>query len=88
MRLYAQTCEGEEERDSLCYPITANITTYLNLHDVRKTLGVDRGAGPYSSISYDLHYRFVATGDMLRTSSFYVAGLLERDIKVLIYAGE
>lgn len=74
--------------ETLCYPIAANITTYLNQPHVRQTLGVDRRVAAHVPLSEPLHNRFVAAGDMMRTSSFYVAGLLERCVKVLIYVGQ
>ncbi|KAG8881177.1 hypothetical protein FRB97_009808 [Tulasnella sp. 331] len=80
----SKMCEG----DDLCYAIMPNISTYLNRDIVRQRLGVDKAVVSHSSIAYDVHERFVAAGDMLQVSKFYVAGLLERGVKVLIYVGD
>ncbi|KAG9007868.1 hypothetical protein FRB94_013924 [Tulasnella sp. JGI-2019a] len=80
----SKICEG----DDLCYAIIPNITTYLNRDSVRQHLGVDKAVASYSIFENDLYGRFVAAGDMFQISKFHVAGLLERGIDVLIYAGD
>lgn len=74
--------------DHFCYPIISNITQHLNIPDVRKALGVDAAVPIFQSGSADVGMRFIGGGDRQHDTSLYVAGLLERGIKVLLYAGE
>ena len=63
------------------------IEEFLNRKWVRKELGIDSAAGNFSGISWPVNQAFWATGDPLHQTEHYVAQLLERGIKVLIYAG-
>ncbi|KAI0264975.1 serine carboxypeptidase [Gloeopeniophorella convolvens] len=78
-----------EDRASLCYPVTNQISAFLDRADVRTTLGVDPTAAPthFSSCSNTVGYAFNAAGDILEVSTYHVAALLERGVHVLIYAG-
>lgn len=73
--------------DVFCYPITHNITQHLNLPGVRQALGVDKAVKVFKSSSSRVALDFLATGDVLHDTSLYAAGLLERGVKILIYAG-
>lgn len=68
--------------------MSANVSAHLNLPSIRKKLGVDDAAPTFGAVSNNLHTRFFSGGDFFRGAYMYVAGLLERDVRVLIYAGE
>ncbi|KAK7690229.1 hypothetical protein QCA50_006882 [Cerrena zonata] len=82
----SKPCEGDIS-DTLCYPITKNISRYLDRPEVRETLGVDPSIGAYQSCSSDVGARFDINLDGVFPTQFYIAALLERDISVLIYVG-
>ncbi|OBZ77505.1 hypothetical protein A0H81_01708 [Grifola frondosa] len=64
------------------------IEEYLNRPDVRSTLGVDPAIGNYTFLSPKVQTAFLATLDELSTpAQYYLAGLLERGVRALIYAG-
>ena len=61
---------------------------YMDNPDVRKKLGVDDRVGNFTSCSNAVGQLFAASNDILRSpTSFYLEGLLERDVRVLIYVG-
>lgn len=66
---------------------TRNITLYLNSSSVRATIGVDDAAGPFIELNDEVRLRFWDHGDVLHRNELYVAELLQRGIRVLIYAG-
>ncbi|THH05832.1 hypothetical protein EW145_g4513 [Phellinidium pouzarii] len=70
-----------------CYPEQDDIAEYLNSASVRLELGVDSDFGNFTSVSYAVNGRFWASGDPLHQTQLYVAELLARGVKVLIYAG-
>ncbi|GJJ11588.1 hypothetical protein Clacol_005823 [Clathrus columnatus] len=83
----SKDCEGDRQ-ETLCYPITKTISNYLNRPEVRTELGVDPIVGNHSSCSTKVQSAFVTTNDLFAEhAEFYVAELLERNIKVLIYVG-
>jgi cathepsin A (carboxypeptidase C) len=61
---------------------------YLNLPDVRRTLGVDKAHGPWSSCDNLVGQNFHASLDQIGKTWLYVSNLLERGVRVLNYAGE
>ena len=61
---------------------------YLNRKDVRNLLGIDESFGNFSALSPGLNTAFWSTGDGFHQNQIYIAELLERDIRVLIYVGE
>jgi hypothetical protein len=70
------------------------LTEYLNRNSTLKTLGIDRKwQGPWSVSSQPV---YIAMGgiasslsmDLHHQTYLYVAGLLERDVRVLVYAGK
>ncbi|QRW18297.1 Serine carboxypeptidase [Rhizoctonia solani] len=77
----------EELQSSLCYPITEHINTFLDRPETRKALGVHPSIGNYTGCSRDVGVRFSASLDHFHSNQWYVAGLLERGIKVLVYVG-
>ncbi|TDL20456.1 alpha/beta-hydrolase [Rickenella mellea] len=70
-----------------CYEEPLWIEQYLNQPSVRSTLGIDSSFGDYSGIAFDLNMAFTKNGDMLHRNQLYIAELLERGVRVLIYAG-
>jgi len=83
----SKPCTLEELSDSLCYPETKKIGHYLNLPDVRKTLGVDKAHGPWSSCDNLVGTNFHASLDQVGKTWLYVSNLLERGVRILNYAG-
>ncbi|KAK1217826.1 hypothetical protein PQX77_019499 [Marasmius sp. AFHP31] len=86
---YSRKCEGEYV-DTLCYPITKHINAYLSDPHLRKQLGVDSHPSipkNYSGVSWDVKAAFDLSQDFYHTSNAYVAALLERGIRALIYVG-
>src|SRR5258706_13735174 len=64
-----------------------NIASFLDLPDVRKTLGIASHIGNFSSCSSDIGMDFGKHLDHLQLTKYYVEGLLERGIRVLVYVG-
>ncbi|KAF7319293.1 Carboxypeptidase [Mycena chlorophos] len=85
----SKPCSDELLQESLCYPETAHIRNFLTLPSTRSTLGVDPAVpANFSSCSTFVLQDFLAHLDSLSApTQEYVAGLLERDVRVLIYAG-
>ncbi|KAK7690230.1 hypothetical protein QCA50_006883 [Cerrena zonata] len=82
----SKKCEGEL-RETLCYPITKDITNFLNRNDIREILGVDPTIGNFSSCNNEKNAQFNANLDSVYPTPYYVTGLLERGVKVLVYVG-
>ncbi|WWC66700.1 uncharacterized protein I206_100604 [Kwoniella pini CBS 10737] len=82
-----KACSPKELSDSLCYPITKKIGTYLDLPDVRQLLGVHDHRGNWTSCDNGVNRRFGQSLDITGQTWLYVAGLLERGIRVLNYVG-
>ncbi|KAJ1307942.1 hypothetical protein OPQ81_002019 [Rhizoctonia solani] len=82
-----QPCKREELANSLCYPVTKHINTFLDLPETRKALGVHPSIGNYTGCSNEVGERFSASLDHFHSNQWYIAGLLERGIRVLIYVG-
>lgn len=76
-------CTIEELQDSLCYPETKKIGTYLNLPDVRETLGVESDRHDWTSCDGGVGNAFRQNMDASGQTWLYVAQLLERGVRVL-----
>ncbi|KAH9894182.1 peptidase S10 serine carboxypeptidase [Cubamyces lactineus] len=73
--------------DSLCYLETTVISDFLNRPSTRSLLGVESPRN-FTSCSSDVGRSFAAHLDKYAVpAQYYVAGLLERGVRVLIYAG-
>ncbi|KAJ8503551.1 hypothetical protein ONZ45_g10765 [Pleurotus djamor] len=85
----SKNCSPEELESSLCYPTMKYITQYLDKPEVRDLLGVDVNAVPskFSACNSDITTAFSRNLDDLHSSVDYVAALLERGVRVLIYVG-
>ncbi|KII89383.1 hypothetical protein PLICRDRAFT_41030 [Plicaturopsis crispa FD-325 SS-3] len=79
-------CIGQVQ-DTLCYPITINITAYLDSPSTRALLGIPESFPPYKPVSWRVNSAFDLSGDELRPSHLHLAALLDRGVRVLVYAG-
>ncbi|KAJ2823395.1 hypothetical protein FBU31_004297 [Coemansia sp. 'formosensis'] len=75
-------CEG----GNLCYPILADIDTFMNRPEVQAELGSD--VKEFTSCSQKVYSGFMLSGDWMKPCHHMVPPLLEAGIKVLIYAGD
>ncbi|KAF7366506.1 Carboxypeptidase [Mycena sanguinolenta] len=72
----------------LCYEENDAIAKYLSDPAVKELLGVDPHLGNFSACASDVGQLFNARLDKwVAPTQYYVAGLLDRGIRVLIYAG-
>lgn len=78
-------CEDQDEGD-MCYYGLRYTDEYLNQAYVQEALGSD--VHNYTGCSEDVFLGFVLTGDESKPFQQYVAELLDRDIPVLLYAGD
>jgi cathepsin A (carboxypeptidase C) len=84
----SRPCDGPIS-DTLCYPVTKYISSYLDRPEVRTLLGVDISVtGNFSSCAGPVGNDFSNNLDEYHPTQHYVAALLERNIKVLIYVGK
>ncbi|EIW75294.1 carboxypeptidase Y [Coniophora puteana RWD-64-598 SS2] len=84
---YTKECEGGAEQS--CYFLFTYMEKYLNRTDVRESINVDSSfSGGFNISSQGVMDAFVSNFDQGHSSMPYVAQLLERGIRVLIYAGE
>ena len=74
--------------DSYFNVLARFIVEYLNTAPVRKLLGVESSLGNYSLFDEAMGIAFNLAGDLYHQNEHYVAELLERGVKVLIYVGE
>ncbi len=72
---------------NLTVPHSKKIAIYLDLSDVRETLGVSHKAGNWSSCDWVVNHAFSAAMDETAQTKLYVTQLLERGVRVLNYAG-
>ena len=91
MRRSSDSCirsEGKLE-DTLCYPITRQISSFLDRKDVREKIGVDPSITTnFSSCNNAVGARFAYTQDHTFPTQYYIAALLERGVRVLLYVGD
>ena len=66
----------------------SELARFFNNETLRGMIGADPAAGNYSPISWKVNSAFSEAGDMINEEhSPYIAQLLERGIRVLIYVG-
>ncbi|KAH7098183.1 peptidase S10, serine carboxypeptidase [Auriculariales sp. MPI-PUGE-AT-0066] len=82
----SQPCNGTIA-ETICYPLTKEISKWLDRSDVRDVLGVSEYPYNFTMCSPKVFSRFRSTLDMHRGSKTYVSELLERGIRVLVYVG-
>lgn len=75
---------------NLCYQVTEDIRQYLDRKDVRDLLGAESVAkiGKFKTCNEEVASGFSAYHDSTFNNALSVAGLLERDIDVMIYVGK
>ncbi|KAI9229838.1 MAG: Alpha/Beta hydrolase protein [Piptocephalis tieghemiana] len=72
--------------NNLCYDALTSIEAYLNRPEVMKELGVQ--VSEYKSCNMDVNGRFMMAGDWMRPYHRILPNILERGIRVLVYAGD
>ncbi|KAG6375076.1 Alpha/Beta hydrolase protein [Boletus reticuloceps] len=83
VKIKAAVCESQD----LCYPEDAAIADFLNYPDTRAMLGAE-SPGNFTMCSDEVGSNFISHLDKWSHHTHdYVAALLERGIRVLIYAG-
>ena len=75
-------CEGS----SLCYKGLEYIDQYLNQDVVKEKLGAE--VDTYESCNFDVNRNFMFAGDWMKPYHKNVIDLLEKELPVLIYAGD
>ncbi|KIJ32381.1 hypothetical protein M422DRAFT_124921, partial [Sphaerobolus stellatus SS14] len=74
--------------DSLCYLEQSQILTLFNQQSVRDNLGIPSKVGNFTGCSSVVGQAFASHLDKWRLpAQFYVANLLERGVRILLYAG-
>lgn len=83
----SKLCDGPLS-ETLCYPVTKAISTFLDRADIRSLIGVDAAVtGNFSSCSNSVGRDFNVNGDPMFPTQLYLAALLERGVRTLIYVG-
>nr|CAG8606009.1 15792_t:CDS:10 [Entrophospora candida] len=77
----------ENDKNNLCYPILDVIESYLDREDVKTELGVDPGI-EFKTCNMRVNFQFQMAGDWMKPYHKLIPGLLDDDIRVLIYAGD
>ncbi|KAF6758881.1 serine carboxypeptidase, partial [Ephemerocybe angulata] len=82
-------CDGPIS-DTLCYPVTKHISSFLDRPETRKLIGVDHSlkSTNFSSCSDTVGIDFISNLDEFHPTYHYVANLLDRGIRALIYVGK
>ncbi|CAK9442337.1 uncharacterized protein LODBEIA_P60800 [Lodderomyces beijingensis] len=75
-------CEG----GSLCYTQLEYIDSYMNKPEVQKALGAE--VSNFESCNFDVNRNFMFAGDWMKPYQKNVIDLLEKELPVLIYAGD
>ena len=70
------------------YFCISDVSQYLDKPEVRRILGVDQSIGNFSSCSGSVGAAFDSRLDSAHPTHHYVAQLLERGIRILIYVGK
>ncbi|KAF8551277.1 alpha/beta-hydrolase [Imleria badia] len=70
-----------------CYPATKNMTEYLSRNTTRAALGVDKAAPGFTVYNPTIDDAFAANLDQFHETYTEIAQLLERGVRVLVYAG-
>ncbi|KAI0744981.1 serine carboxypeptidase [Earliella scabrosa] len=78
-------CTGHTDMES-CYPITKHLREYLNNPSVQASLGVDPPHRNFTLVNEDVYQRFSEDRWDFR-SEHYLAALLERGVRALVYVG-
>lgn len=71
----------------LMHEPSRDIEAYLNRPETRALLGTDSTPQNWSGVDWELNFRFNARLDVMFPTQYYLEGLLERGVRVLIYVG-
>lgn len=76
--------------ENLCYAVSKDIRLFLDREDVRELVGAEpiSSIGAFDSCNSAVNNGFAKHSDKNANGVDFVAGLLERDIEVLIYVGK
>jgi len=86
----SKPCDGPIG-ETLCYPVTKVIASFLDQPSVRRQIGVDQAyfsGRNFSGCNNEVNARFHSVLDSIFPSQYYISALLERGIRTLIYVGE
>ncbi|SCU88871.1 LAFA_0E14994g1_1 [Lachancea sp. 'fantastica'] len=86
LNVYDIRSKCEDEEGDTCYKGIGYVEEYLNQPAVQATLGSD--VSKFKGCNDEVFLSFELTGDSNRPFQQYVAELVNRDIPVLIYAGD
>ena len=86
LNIYDIRSPCEDSDSGLCYKGLDYIDQYLNLPEVQEALGVE--TKQFEGCSNSVGYNFALTGDGAKPFQQDVAAVLEKEIPVLIYAGD
>ncbi|PRT55557.1 Carboxypeptidase Y [Wickerhamiella sorbophila] len=78
-----EECQGD---NGLCYPQLDLIDQYLNLPEVKEAVGAD--VETYQGCNFDVNRDFLFNGDWMKPYQTAVSELLEKEVPILIYAGD
>ncbi|CCM00613.1 uncharacterized protein FIBRA_02649 [Fibroporia radiculosa] len=83
----SKPCDGVVS-DNLCYPLSKTIEKYLSRPVTRASLGVDAVVPEeFQVCNNDVNSAFHVSHDHMFPTQFYIAALLERGIRTLLYIG-
>ena len=77
----------EQYTNNSCYEPKKYIAEFLDRPDIRDILGVDSSIGNFTGCSGHVDKKFYDQLDLYHPTQHYVSSLLERGVRVLIYAG-
>lgn len=77
---------GECEDNQLCYVGLQYVSDYLNKPEVLDSVGAE--VESYEDCNFDVHRSFVLSGDWMRPYQRALTELLEKQVPVLLYAGD
>ncbi|KAG8695794.1 hypothetical protein FRC08_007551 [Ceratobasidium sp. 394] len=80
-------CTPEQAASFTCYTSKKHIAEFLDRPETRELLGVDPSISNFTGCSEQVSNRFYDRLDLFHPTQDYVLGLLERGVRVLIYAG-
>lgn len=67
--------------------VSREIAAYLNQPDVRELIGVDPAVVEFEECNVGIIERFAVKMDRMFPTQHYIAALLERGVRALIYVG-
>ncbi|QRV90103.1 Serine carboxypeptidase [Ceratobasidium sp. AG-Ba] len=83
----SKPCSPEKAVSFKCYTFKEHIAEFLDRPETRRVLGVDPSIGNFTGCSEQVSGGFYNRLDLFHPTQDYVLGLLERGVRVLVYAG-